>query len=97
VRVLPAEPPRRSAATSRATPQKPAPAVIPPKAGELRIIVRPWALIWLDGKALGQTPYRGKVPAGRHSVRLANDVVGKDETKWVTIYPDRTTPLEKSW
>jgi serine/threonine-protein kinase len=67
------------------------------RTGELAIIVQPWAMIWLNGKPSGQTPFRGPVPAGRYRIRLANDDVGRDETTTVTVEPDRTATLERSW
>ena len=67
------------------------------KRGELAIIVKPWALIWLNGKSLGQTPFREAIPAGRYRLRIANDDVGKDETTLVTVNPDQTTTVQRSW
>ncbi len=65
--------------------------------GELVILVKPWAEIWLDSKAVGQTPYRSKVTAGRHRLRLANEDVGKDESTWITVPPNETTTIERTW
>jgi len=65
--------------------------------GELAIFVRPWALVWLDGKDSGQTPVLHQVTAGRHTVRIANDVAGKDETTVVTVNPDQTTTVQRDW
>jgi serine/threonine-protein kinase len=67
------------------------------RTGELAIIVRPWAMIWLNGKPSGQTPFRSTVPAGRYRVRLANDDAGRDEVTTVTVEPDRTATVERSW
>ncbi|HEX3474621.1 MAG TPA: protein kinase [Kofleriaceae bacterium] len=67
------------------------------KKGELAIIVKPWALIWLNGKSLGQTPFREAIPAGRYRLRIANDDAGKDETTLVTVNPDQTTTVQRSW
>jgi serine/threonine-protein kinase len=67
------------------------------RTGELAIIVRPWAMIWLNGKPSGQTPFRSAVPVGRYRVRLANDDVGHDEVTTVTVEPDRTATVERSW
>jgi serine/threonine-protein kinase len=89
-------PPPRPASTGSAAAAPPAssPAV---RRGELAIIVKPWALIWLNGKSLGQTPFREAIPAGRYRLRIANDDVGKDETTLVTVNPDRTTTVQRSW
>jgi len=67
------------------------------RTGELAIIVRPWAMIWLNGKPSGQTPFRSTVPAGHYRVRLANDDAGRDEVTTVTVEPDRTATVERSW
>jgi hypothetical protein len=74
-----------------------APASSAVKKGELAIVVKPWALIWLNGKSLGQTPFREAIPAGRYRLRIANDDVGKDETTLVTVNPDQTTTVQRSW
>ncbi|HMG52552.1 MAG TPA: PEGA domain-containing protein, partial [Kofleriaceae bacterium] len=67
------------------------------RTGELAIIVRPWAMIWLNGKPSGQTPFRSAVPAGRYRVRLANDGAGRDEVTIVVVEPDRTATVERTW
>jgi serine/threonine protein kinase len=83
-----------AAGAPAAAPGAAAPAV---KKGELAIIVKPWALIWLNGKAFGQTPFREAIPAGRYRLRIANDDAGKDETTLVTVHPDQTTTVQRSW
>jgi serine/threonine protein kinase len=65
--------------------------------GELAIIVKPWAVVWLNGKRSGQTPFREAVPAGRYLVRLANDDVGQDETTTITVAPDKMATVERNW
>ena len=67
------------------------------RTGELAIIVSPWAVIWLNGKRSGQTPFRAPVPAGRYWVRLSNDEVGQDEIAIVTVEPDEIATIERSW
>ena len=65
--------------------------------GELAIYVNPWALIWLDGKPLGQTPLNQKVAAGRHRLRIANEDLGKDESLTVTITADQKFTIQRTW
>lgn len=66
--------------------------------GELAILVRPWAAIWLNGKSVPDgTPYRAQVPAGRYHIRIANDDLAKAETVTVTVSPHRTTIVERKW
>ena len=54
-------------------------------------------MIWLNGKSLGQTPFRENVVTGRYRLRIANDDVGKDETVMVTVNPDQTTTVQRTW
>jgi serine/threonine-protein kinase len=67
------------------------------RTGELAILVKPWATIWLNGKPSGQTPFRGPVPAGRYQIRIANDDVGRDEVTTITVEPDQIATLERTW
>ena len=67
-------------------------------AGELAVFVHPWAEVWLDSKDVGQTPFRERaVPAGRHKLRVVNEDLGKDESMAITVTPDQTTTIERSW
>jgi serine/threonine protein kinase len=68
------------------------------KTGNLHLLATPWALCWVDGEALDQTPclFDG-VPAGRYRVRLKNPDAGKDETMTVMVNPGETTTIEKEW
>jgi serine/threonine-protein kinase len=66
--------------------------------GTLRIVVLPWANVWVDGKKKGQTP----LPAidlleGSHKVRLANDQIGKDLTKTVRVRPGKESLIKLDW
>lgn len=45
--------------------------------GSLSIAARPWANVFVDGRAVGTTPVIGlSVEAGTHQIRLENDVLG---------------------
>jgi serine/threonine-protein kinase len=97
-RPLPPPRPPSTGSTAGSTAAAPSPAATSAaKKGELAIIVKPWAMIWLNGKSLGQTPFREPIPAGRYRLRIANDDVGKDETTTVTVNPDKTTTVQRSW
>jgi serine/threonine-protein kinase len=66
--------------------------------GTLRIVVLPWADVWVDGKKKGQTP----MPAmdlleGSHKVRLVNDQLGKDDKKTVRIRPGKESKIRLDW
>ena len=93
----------RATSSDAAKPSAPSPSATTSPAsvrpnGELAIIVRPWAAIWLNGKPLADgTPYRAQVPAGRYRVRIANDDLNKSETVVVTVEPHKTTIVERKW
>ena len=72
-------------------PPKPAPAA---REGYLNLNVRPWAYVFIDGKALNKTTPLRKypLPAGRHSILLQGPD-GQELTTSVVIAPGRT--LEK--
>jgi serine/threonine-protein kinase len=85
---------------------KPAPASAPPKAaqiapaaatspaggtGVLRINSRPWSIVTIDGKKIGNTPQMNVVlPAGSHSVHLVNPQFGFKKTVKVKLAPGET-------
>ena len=50
-----------------------------------------WFHVYLNGKKLGTTPLAGvSIPAGRHTLRLLNDVAGVEQSVDVTIEPGQT-------
>ncbi|MCW5808021.1 MAG: serine/threonine protein kinase [Deltaproteobacteria bacterium] len=65
------------------------------RTGELAVYVKPWAIVWINGRNVGQTPYREKVPVGRYRVQLKND--DKEETTFVVVTPDKTTTIQRTW
>ena len=80
-------------------PQAPQPA---PRAearkGKVTILVTPWALVWLDGKPLDQTPVvLDDVPAGRHRLRLQNSIVKQDETTTIVVTPEQPLTIQRTW
>jgi hypothetical protein len=66
--------------------------------GKLRIVVLPWANVWVDGKKKGQTPLPAMdLMEGSHKVRLANDQIGKDLTKTVRVRPGKESLIKLDW
>lgn len=63
--------------------------------GHLKVVILPWAEVWVDGKPLGQTPVRTKVSAGTHRVRLKNDT--KEKTVTVTVTSAKATLIDETW
>lgn len=55
----------------------------------LTVTVRPWAIVYLDGKKLQQTPLRDfPVSPGNHTLLLVNDSKGKRETIKLKVSAD---------
>jgi serine/threonine-protein kinase len=58
--------------------------------GTLEFRIRPYAVVSLDGKVLGQTPLAAvEVPVGKHTLRLVNKELGKDVTKSFEVKADQ--------
>ncbi len=66
--------------------------------GKLRIVVHPWADVWVDGKSAGQTPMGAlELMEGPHKVQLKNATLGKDIQKTVFVKPGKETSLRMDW
>jgi hypothetical protein len=62
--------------------------------GSLRILVRPWADVHVDGRYAGQTPLGAlRVPPGTHSIVLRHPQLG-EKTALVEVFRDRESVLE---
>ncbi len=62
--------------------------------GTLRLLVRPWADVYVDGRHAGQTPIRTlQVPPGRHTIVLRHPELG-EKSAVVEVFQDRETVLE---
>ncbi|QDE96539.1 serine/threonine protein kinase [Myxococcus xanthus] len=60
--------------------------------GRLELRVRPYAVVYLNGGMLGETPLNSvEVPAGRHTLRLVNQELGKDVTRAVDVKAGQST------
>jgi hypothetical protein len=67
----------------------------PAATGGIKIVILPWAEVWIDGKAMGQTPLRTTLPVGPHRVRLKSDT--RDKTINITVTASRVTVIDESW
>ena len=65
----------------------------------LTVLVRPWAIVYLDGKKLQQTPLRNyPVSAGAHKVLLVNDTKGKREEIKLKVTAGEAVPeIKRTW
>ncbi|MEO7731663.1 MAG: protein kinase [Kofleriaceae bacterium] len=68
------------------------------KTGNLHLLVTPWAVCWVDGEQIDQTPcILDGLPVGRYRVRLQNNVAHKDETLTAAVTAGETTTIERTW
>lgn len=59
-----------------------------PRPARLELRIRPYATVYLDGKKLGDTPLKTQVvPAGKHTLRLVNETLGKDVEVELSLHP----------
>ena len=73
-----------------ARPGQPIELKLTPRKGRLRILVRPWARVTLDGKRLGVTPLAPiSLYEGAHQLTLENSDLDVRKRMTVTIQPDR--------
>lgn len=89
------EPVARPAEEKKPSPsvERKRPTVFRPVArGTLEFRIRPYAIVSLDGKVLGQTPLSAvEVTEGKHTLRLVNKELGKDMTRTVEVKAGQST------
>ena len=82
-------------------PPTPATQPTPPEpqgAGRLSVYVRPWAIVFVDGVRLRQTPVDSyEVSSGRHTVELVNDGKGKREKVLLNMRPGEVQEIRRNW
>jgi serine/threonine-protein kinase len=63
--------------------------------GTVEFRVRPWAIVSLDGKVLGQTPLAAmEVPVGKHTLRFVNKELEKDVTRTIEVKAGETNMVK---
>jgi hypothetical protein len=63
------------------------------RSGTLRVDVRPWADVFVNGRKVGRTPTTVTLQEGRHAVKLVNREIGKAKRRNVRIRPGQVTDL----
>jgi Domain of unknown function (DUF4388)/PEGA domain len=62
--------------------------------GTLRLLVRPWADVYVDGRHAGQTPIGAlQLPRGSHTILMRHPELG-EKSAVVDVFQDRETVLE---
>jgi hypothetical protein len=89
----------------------PAPAPEPPKHehhtakakepvgdGTITVLVRPWAIVFVDKQRLKQTPVQGyKLPAGKHVIELVNESKNRREKIDLNLKPGEEQEIHRDW
>jgi hypothetical protein len=66
--------------------------------GTISVFVRPWAIVYVDGGRLRQTPIQAyELPSGKHVLELVNDPKGKREKMMITLKPGESQEIRKDW
>ncbi|WP_395857789.1 protein kinase [Cystobacter fuscus] len=79
-------------------PKRAAPRAKPIARGTLEFRIRPYAVVYVDGKKVGETPLAPlDLPAGRHSVRLVNEESGEKKFDNVEIEPNKSFTLKHNF
>ncbi|MFB0507738.1 MAG: PEGA domain-containing protein [Thermodesulfobacteriota bacterium] len=66
-----------------------------PLMGKLKIKVRPWARVYVDGKSMGMTPLTPlELPVGEHIVQVKNEKLGEERSFRVTVKPNEVQSLD---
>jgi serine/threonine protein kinase len=92
-----ASPPQPPSAPHHAPSSTPSVTVPTGEPGELVVLAKPWAMIWINNKKEGSTPFRKTLPSGKYTVRLTNDDLDKTETRSVIVEPGKPTTIRRTW
>jgi hypothetical protein len=66
--------------------------------GTLSVFVRPWAIVYVDGTRLRQTPVNGyELSSGKHTIELVNDPKAKREKMLITLKPGDSQEIRRDW
>jgi hypothetical protein len=66
--------------------------------GAITIHVRPWAIVYVDGSRLRQTPVQDfKLKAGKHVIELVNEGKGRREKVNVTVKNGESQEISRDW
>ena len=64
----------------------------------LSVLVRPWAIVFVDRQRLKQTPVQGyKLPSGKHVIELVNEGKSRREKIEVTLKPGEEQEIKRDW
>jgi hypothetical protein len=66
--------------------------------GKLSVLVRPWAIVYVDGVRLKQTPVNAyELKSGPHLIELVNENKNRREKVQITLKPGAEEELRRDW
>jgi hypothetical protein len=66
--------------------------------GSISVFVRPWAIVYVDGSRLRQTPVQSyDLAAGKHTLELVNDPKAKREKVQLVIKAGESQEIRRDW
>lgn len=64
----------------------------------ISVLVRPWAIVFVDKQRLKQTPVQGyKTTSGKHVIELVNESKGRREKIEVNLKPGEDQQITRDW
>lgn len=64
----------------------------------ISILVRPWAIVFIDKQRLKQTPVQGyEIPSGKHVIELVNEGKNRREKIEIILKPGESQELKRDW
>ncbi len=67
------------------------------KTGVVKLRIKPWADVYVDGKSVGQAPTTLNLPVGRHRLLLVNEAANKRERLRIHVRAHKPLVIRRSW
>ena len=68
------------------------------KQGRLKVKVKSWAYIYLNGRKVGETPIQPiRLAPGTYTIKLENPQLGKSVVKKIQIKPGQDLMIRENW
>jgi hypothetical protein len=66
--------------------------------GKISVLVRPWAIVYLDNQKLKQTPINAfEIKSGKHIIELVNESKNRREKIEINLKPGEEQELRRDW
>jgi hypothetical protein len=76
----------------------PTPPKEPEGKGKISVLVRPWAIVFVDNQRLKQTPVTAyEIKSGKHVIELVNETKNRREKIEINLKPGEEQELRRDW